>query len=184
MPAAPERLDRGRQYIAGSRPGYSDTLSPYSDSTDEKTLFTLRPTLIFVTIWYVAAALLVVLAAAITGALHRYVSTEVAVIIIFVVAVVAFIFPIYKHILRRREVYTLTNHKLEMRYGLISKIVRNIPLRNIQDVTVTATVAQRLARLGDIVIDSASESGKIRLHEVHHPEKYADMILGVLRQRY
>jgi len=71
-----------------------------------------------------------------------------------------------------------------MRYGLISKTVRNIPLRNIQDVTVTATVAQRLGRLGDILIDSASESGKIRLHEVHHPEKYADMILGVLRQRY
>jgi uncharacterized membrane protein YdbT with pleckstrin-like domain len=131
-----------------------------------------------------AAALVVVVTAAVMGALHRYVSTEAAVIVILVIAAMAFILPIYKHIQRRREVYTLTNHKLEMRYGLISKTVRNIPLRNIQDVTVTATVAQRLGRLGDILIDSASESGKIRLHEVHHPEKYADMILGVLRQRY
>jgi len=184
MPAAQDRLDRGRQYTAGSRPGYSDALSHDSDPGDEKTLFTLRPTLIFVTIWYMAAALAVILTAAITGALHRYISTEAAVIVILVIAGLAFILPVYKHVQRRREVYTLTNHKLEMRYGLISKTVRNIPLRNIQDVTVTATVAQRLGRLGDILIDSASESGKIRLHEVHHPEKYADMILGVLRQRY
>src|SRR5215471_2059866 len=184
MAAPPDRRDRERQYVAGSRPGYSDTLSAYSEPADEQTLFTLRPTLIFVTIWYLAAAFLVVLTAAIMGTLHQYISTEAAVIVILAVAALAFILPVYKHIQRRREVYTLTNHKLEMRYGLISKTVRNIPLRNIQDVTVTASVAQRLGRLGDIVIDSASESGKIRLHEVHHPEKYADMILGVLRRRY
>jgi uncharacterized membrane protein YdbT with pleckstrin-like domain len=184
MPAAPDRLDRGRQYAAAAQQGYSDRLSTYSDATNEQTIFTLRPTLIFVAIWYMAAAFVVVVTAAIMGALHRYVSTEAAVIVILVVAAAVFITPIYKHILRRREVYTLTNHKLEMRYGLISKTVRNIPLRNIQDVTVTATVAQRLLRLGRIVIDSASESGKIMLHDVHHPEKYADMILGVLRQRY
>src|SRR5262249_39578897 len=181
---AQDRFDRGRQYAPGVRPGYSDTLAQYPDAADEKVIFTLRPTLIFVAIWYMAAALVVVATAAIMGALHQYISTQAAVIVIFAVAALAFSIPIYKHILRRREVYTLTNHKLEMRYGLISKIVRNIPLRNIQDVTVTATVAQRLLRLGKIVIDSASESGKIMLHDVHHPEKYADMILGVLRQRY
>src|SRR5262249_33485283 len=134
---APDRLDRGRQYAPGVRSGYSDTLAQYSDATDEKIVFTLRPTLIFVAIWYMAAALVVVVMAAVMGALHQYISTGAAVIVILVVAVLVFSIPIYKHILRRREVYTLTNHKLEMRYGLISKIVRNIPLRNIQDVTVT-----------------------------------------------
>ena len=182
--SVPDRIDRGRQYSPGVRPGFGDALAQYSDPADEKVIFTLRPTLIFVAIWYIAAALIVVATAAIMGALHQYISAQAAVIVILVIAVFAFSIPIYKHILRRREVYTLTNHKLEMRYGLISKIVRNIPLRNIQDVTVTATVAQRLLRLGKIVIDSASESGKIMLHDVHHPEKYADMILGVLRQRY
>ena len=96
---------------------------------------------------------------------------------------IAFINPVYKHILRRREVYTLTNHKLEMRFGLFSKIVRNIPLRNIQDVTVTASVWQRLLKLGDIEIDSASETGKIILEDIHHPDRYANMILGELRRR-
>jgi uncharacterized membrane protein YdbT with pleckstrin-like domain len=96
---------------------------------------------------------------------------------------VVFSNPVYNHILRRREVYTLTNHKLEMRYGIIAKIVRNIPLRNIQDVTVTASVWQRFLNLGDIEIDSASETGKIVLDDIHHPERYANQILAELRRR-
>jgi membrane protein YdbS with pleckstrin-like domain len=185
MPGAPERLERGGNQITPASLAAHREISPLtSDAIDEKAIFTLRPTLIFIAIWYMAAAFVVVVVAAIMGALHNAIPTQAAVIVILVVAAIAFSIPLYKHILRRRAVYTLTNHKLEMRYGLISKTVRNIPLRNIQDVTVTASAAQRLLRLGDIVIDSASESGKIRLHDVHHPEKYADMILGVLRQRY
>jgi uncharacterized membrane protein YdbT with pleckstrin-like domain len=185
MPAGRDRIELGGSpYAPGAQATYRDVLQPNLDSTNEKVIFTLRPTLIFTAIWYMAAAFIVVVTAAVMGMLHKFIGSGPAIVVILVVAAVAFSIPIYKHILRRREVYTLTNHKLEMRYGLISKIVRNIPLRNIQDVTVTATVAQRLMRLGDIVIDSASESGKIRLSEVHHPEKYADMILGVLRQRY
>src|SRR5262249_44395663 len=142
MPPTPERFDRARQYSPEPRPAYSAAPSSYSDEVGEKIIFTLRPTLIFVAIWYMAAAFVVVATAAVMGALHQYVSTQVAVLVIAIVAAVVFTVPIYKHILRRREVYTLTNHKLEMRYGLVSKIVRNIPLWNIQDVTVTATVAQ------------------------------------------
>jgi uncharacterized membrane protein YdbT with pleckstrin-like domain len=107
----------------------------------------------------------------------------VAFLVILGIGFVAFAFPVYRHILRLREVYTLTDHKLEMRYGLIAKIVRNIPLRNIQDVTVTASVWQRFLNLGDIEIDSASESGKIVLDDIHHPERYADKILSELRRR-
>jgi len=186
MRGGPDQVGRGpAQYAAGPPAAYRDAVPQYSDAVNEKVLFTLRPTLLFVAIWYMAAAFVVVVVAAVLGVLNQHgVSGQAAIIVILVVAAIAFIVPIYKHILRRRQVYTLTNHKLEMRFGLISKIVRNIPLRNIQDVTVTATVSQRLLSLGDIVIDSASESGKIKLHDVHHPEKYADMILGVLRQRY
>jgi hypothetical protein len=62
-----------------------------------------------------------------------------------------------------------------------SKIVRNIPLRNIQDVTVTASMWQRLIKIGDIEIESASEQGKIVLDDIHHPDRYANIILGFLR---
>lgn len=153
---------------------------------DEHEIFTVRPTMIFVLVRYIVAALVVLATAALMGILHgsfQNVSGWIPFLVILGVGLLAFSNPIYKHILRRREVYTLTNHKLEMRYGIIAKIVRNIPLRNIQDVTVTASVWQRLLNLGDIEIDSASEAGKIILDDIHHPERYANNILAELRRR-
>lgn len=151
---------------------------------EERVIFRLRPTLIFVAIWYLIAAAVVVITAAAAGLLasRGALDDKQALLLILIVALVAFSIPLYKHILRHREVYTLTNHKLEMRYGLIAKTIRNIPLRNIQDVTVTSSVWERLINIGDIVIDSASESGKIRLSNIHRPERYADMILDELRR--
>lgn len=153
---------------------------------DENVVFTLRPTLIFVLVRYIVAALIVIATAALMGILHSSypnVSGWIPFAVILGVAIIAFANPVYHHILRKREVYTLTNHKLEMRYGIIAKVVRNIPLRNIQDVTVTASFWQRLLKLGDIEIDSASETGKIILDDIHNPERYADMILAELRRR-
>jgi uncharacterized membrane protein YdbT with pleckstrin-like domain len=150
----------------------------------ERIIFRLRPTLIFVAIWYLMAAAVLLVAAAVAGMLKSQgaLNGNQALLLILIVALVAFSVPAYKHILWHREVYTLTNHKLEMRYGLIAKTIRNIPLRNIQDVTVTSSIWERLINIGDIVIDSASESGKIRLSNIHRPERYADMILEELRR--
>jgi uncharacterized membrane protein YdbT with pleckstrin-like domain len=68
-----------------------------------------------------------------------------------------------------------------MRYGIIAKTVRNIPVGHIQDVTVTSAVWQRLLNLGDIEILSASETGKIVLDDIHNPSRYAKIILSEMR---
>ncbi|HEY9230725.1 MAG TPA: PH domain-containing protein, partial [Blastocatellia bacterium] len=111
-----------------------DDLAP-----NESVIFVLRPTLIFVMVRYIVAILILLATAALMGLMHSakpdWFTGGVSFVIIFVVGIVAFAPPVYKHLLRRREVYTLTNHKLEMRYGLLSKTVRNIPLSKIQDVT-------------------------------------------------
>lgn len=173
----------GSQTLSASGP--SDGPVAVASYADEQEIFTLRPTMIFVLIRYIVAALIVIATAALMGVLSNRsgVSPQVALLVILGVALLVFSNPVYKHILRKREVYSLTNHKLEMRYGIIAKIVRNIPLRNIQDVTVTASVWQRFLNLGDIEIDSASEAGKIVLDDIHHPERYANQILGELRRR-
>jgi membrane protein YdbS with pleckstrin-like domain len=159
--------------------------SPVAEMDDEQEIFKLRPTMIFVLVRYGVASLIVVAMAALMGwlRLKAYVTDQVALIVLLVTGLIAFAMPVYQHFLRRREVYTLTNHKLEMRYGLIAKQLRNIPLAKIQDVTVTSSVWQRFLRLGDIIIDSASETGKIHLDDIHNPERYADMILAALRRR-
>lgn len=158
-------------------------VAPYAD---EHAVFTLRPTLIFVLIRYIVAALIVIATAALMGILHssfQNVSGWVPFLVILGVAIIAFSTPIYNHILRSRQIYTLTSHKLEMRSGIIAKIVRNIPLDKLQDVTVTASFWQRLFKLGDLEIDSASETGKIIWHDIHNPDRYASMILAELRRR-
>jgi membrane protein YdbS with pleckstrin-like domain len=183
--AAEAKVDRAAPKVAPSVPKEAHDerqLAPH-----EEVIFVLRPTLIFVFVRYVVAALLVIATAALMGLLHgalpETITGFVAFLLTLIIGLILFAFPIYRHILRRREVYTLTNHKLEMRYGLLAKIVRNIPLRNIQDVTVTASAWQRLINIGDLEIDSASEVGKIVLDDIHHPERYANIILEELRRR-
>jgi len=173
----------GSQTLSANGP--SDGPVAVASYADEQEIFTLRPTMIFVLIRYIVAALITIASAALMGILSSRsgVSPQISFFVILGVALLAFSNPVYKHILRKREVYSLTNHKLEMRYGIIAKIVRNIPLRNIQDVTVTASVWQRFLNLGDIEIDSASEAGKIILDDIHHPERYANQILAELRRR-
>ncbi len=173
----------GSQTLSANGP--SDGPPAVASYADEQEIFTLRPTMIFVLVRYIVAALITIAAAALMGILSSRsgVSPQISFFVILGVALLAFSNPVYKHILRKREVYSLTNHKLEMRYGIIAKIVRNIPLRNIQDVTVTASVWQRFLNLGDIEIDSASEAGKIILDDIHHPERYANQILAELRRR-
>jgi membrane protein YdbS with pleckstrin-like domain len=148
--------------------------------TEEKTIFTVRPTLLFVELGYVLAALgglLLIALLAWQPWLHVpfYVSLPLALSLLLI--------PAYKHLLRNSVRYTLTDSKIEIDQGLISRATRNIPLRNIQDVTVTTTIAQRLLRFGNVVIDNASEAGGTTvLRSIPDPRRHADLILRELRR--
>ncbi len=66
---------------------------------------------------------------------------------------------------------------------MIARTTRNILLTKIQDVTVTASIPQRLLGFGDVVIDNASEvGGTTVLHNINNPRHYADLILRELRR--
>jgi uncharacterized membrane protein YdbT with pleckstrin-like domain len=66
---------------------------------------------------------------------------------------------------------------------LIARTTRNILLTKIQDVTVSASILQRLLGFGDVVIDNASEvGGTTVLHNINSPRHYADLILRELRR--
>jgi uncharacterized membrane protein YdbT with pleckstrin-like domain len=79
--------------------------------------------------------------------------------------------------------YTLTGSTIEVDRGLVSRTTQNIPLGRVQDVTVSATVFQRLLGYGDISIDNASEAGgKVVLDNIDSPRKYAELILKQMQQ--
>ena len=147
---------------------------------EEQTIFTVRPTLLFVKIGYLLAALAGLLLVALLAWLPWftvpfYVSIPLALALLLV--------PAYKHLMRNSVQYKLTDSKIEIDRGFVSRTTRNIPLRNIQDVSVTTTIPQRLLRFGNVVIDNASESGgNTVLRNIPDPRRHADQILRELRR--
>ncbi len=156
----------------------SGMMTPAADSNDlEHVIFTVRPTLIFVKVGYVAAAFgavaLVVLLAMISVSI--YISLPLALALLLI--------PAYYHLRRNTVRYTVTDSKLEIDTGLIARTTRNIPLSKIQDVTVRASIPQRLLGFGDIIVDNASEvGGTIVMENINNPRHYADLLLRELRQ--
>jgi membrane protein YdbS with pleckstrin-like domain len=153
---------------------------PEALAGEEQVVFTVRPTLIFVKLGYALAALgglalIALLAWQPWVRVPFYVSLPLALALLLL--------PAYKHLKRNTVSYTLTDSKIEIDQGLVSRTTRNIPLRNIQDVTVRATVFQRLLRFGDLVVDNASEAGgNTVLHNIPDPRRHADLLLRELRR--
>lgn len=143
----------------------------------EQTIFSVRPTLIFIKLGYLLAVLggvaLVVLLALIQ--VSPFISVPLGLALLLI--------PAYFHLKRNMIRYTLTDAKLEIDTGLIARITRNIPLSKIQDVTVSASIPQRLMGFGDLIVDNASEmGGTIVLHNINKPRHYADLLLRELRR--
>ena len=145
------------------------------DPQDEKEIFSTSPTLLFVKALYVLAALCAVLLVGLTSAfLYQYVS----VIISIVIGLSLFLVPAYYHFRQKLVRYRLTETKLEIDTGLIARSTRNIPIRRIQDVTVSSSMFQRLLGFGNVEIDNASEEGgKVAMQNIDSPRSYADMLL-------
>jgi len=153
-------------------------MSTSNDGGDfEHTVFTLRPTLLFVKIGYglavLGAILLTILLASVDAPYWVSVLVGLALLLI----------PAYYHVKRNMVRYTVTDSKMEIDTGLIARTTRNIPLSKIQDVTVSASIPQRLLGFGDIIVDNASEvGGNLVLKNVNNPRHYADLLLRELRR--
>lgn len=155
---------------------------PANDDDDddlEQIIFTVRPTLIFIKLGY---ALAVVGAIALVFLLALI---PVSWYISLLLGLSLLVIPAYYHIKRNLVRYTLTDSKIEIDTGLIARTTRNIPLAKIQDVTVSASIPQRLLGFGDLLIDNASElGGTTVLHNISKPRHYADLLLRELRRRH
>jgi membrane protein YdbS with pleckstrin-like domain len=173
-PAAPVRVEPIPQAVAPRR----DTALAREEDDVERVIFTARPTLLFVKLGYALAAL----AALVTVALLSFVSVvPVWVSVPFGLALL--LIPAYYHVRRQMVRYTLTDSKIEIDEGFISQTTRNIPLRNIQDVTVKTSVHQRLLGFGDVVVDNANElGGPTVLDDIPDPRRHMDMILREMRR--
>lgn len=147
-------------------------------SDDSSRIFAINPTLKFVALGYVLA---VVAAFALVVILTAFVPGFVPLIGV-VIGLLLLLVPVYYHVQAKLIRYVLTDTTIEIDRGLISRTTQHIPLRRVQDVTVTASLFQRMLGYGDITIDNASEDGgKVVLDNIDAPKKYADQILRQMR---
>lgn len=150
---------------------------------EEKHIFSIRPTLIFVKIGYVAAAVSgLILAAllAVLGAFSANLLLSSGVVVLLGLSLL--LVPAYYHLKQKMVRYTLTDSKVEIDEGLMNKTTRNVPLRIIQDVTVSANFMQRMLGFGNVEIENANESdAKIILRNINSPKEYAKTLLKQMR---
>src|SRR5437660_3994575 len=162
-----------------ARPQFS-VPARHDDDDIESVIFTVRPTMLFIKIGY-AAAIVGAILLTVLLAMVRFV--EIPWYYSLPVALGLLLIPAYYYLKRNMVRYTLTDAKIEIDYGLIARTTRNIPLAKIQDVTVSASILQRILGFGNVVVDNASElGGTTVLHNINNPRHYADLILRQLRQ--
>jgi uncharacterized membrane protein YdbT with pleckstrin-like domain len=78
----------------------------------------------------------------------------------------------------RTTTYELTNHRLRLREGILSRSGRDFPLIRISDVSFSHGLIDRMLGCGRLVVESAGEHGELVLTEIPRVEK----VQGVLFQ--
>jgi membrane protein YdbS with pleckstrin-like domain len=155
----------------------SRALEMSADRDLEHTVFTVRPTMIFIKAGYALAVIAGITLVFLLASLGVPASISIA------LALALLLIPGYYHMRRNMIRYTVTDATLQIDTGLIARTTKNIPLSKIQDVTVSASIPQRMMGFGDIIIDNASEiGGSIVMHNISSPRHYADLLLRELRR--
>jgi len=154
-----------------------------SDNDDEQDIFSIRPTLLFVKAGYVLAVIGAFLLVAIIASLGLFISSPISAWIVVLIGLSLLLIPAYYHLQQKMVRYTLTDSKVEIDEGLISKTTRNVPLRIIQDVTVSANFYQRMLGFGNVEIENANESDNlIVLRNINSPKQHASELLEQMRR--
>lgn len=156
---------------------------PAIDDDEEREIFSIRPTLMFVKLGYVMAVIGAFLLVALLAAFGLLTQINISSLLVVLFGLSLLLIPAYFHLKNKTVKYTLTDSKVEINKGLISHTTRNLPLRSIQDVVIKATVSQRLLGFGDIIIENATEEDEeIVLKNINSPKKYADILLKQMRR--
>lgn len=152
------------------------------NNEDEKEIFMVRPTLMFVKIGYVGAIISAFLLVVILYYFGKAIGTDIPWWFSVLGGLLLLLIPAFYHLKNNIVRYRLTDSKIEISDGIISTHTRNVPLRTIQDVSVSTTVSQRMLGFGNLIIENANENdGKIVLKNIRQPKRYADILLKQMR---
>lgn len=126
---------------------------PVATSGAERVILNLRPGGAFVLLWAARGLASSVVAALVVGFFH---SPGRGVMVGVLLAAVSLMCAAIVALCRR---YTLTDRRASLREGVFSRVCVDLPLANVQHVTVTRSLGERLLGAGTIAIASAGTDG-------------------------
>ena len=150
---------------------------------EEEQIFSISPTLMFVKLGYILAILGGFALVLLLNLLGNMIGVLIPYWLSIPAGLALLLIPAYFHLKQKMLRYTLTDSKFELDHGLMSKTTRNVPLRIIQDVTVSANFMQRLLGFGDVIIENANENDDmIVLKNINSPKEHAEILLKQMRR--
>ena len=86
--------------------------------------------------------------------------------------------PLRMQMKRRLVTLRLQGDHLTLETGFFSRTRRTFDMAKVQDVTVRQSFGQRLFGVGDLMLETAGESGRIAILNVDSPRDIADAIIA------
>ena len=123
----------------------------------------LMPFLLLVLVVVVAAVLVVVIS-------HNTLQADERIAVGVIALIVAVIWTGIPFLRWRTTTYELTNRRLRLRRGIVSRTGRDFPLIRISDVSFSHGPIDRLLRCGKLIVESAGEHGQLVLNEIPQVE--------------
>src|SRR3954451_18587318 len=109
--------------------------------------------------FYIKGLLLSVLAGVITGIVTRIASSSVSVPWIIAVMLIAFVLVLFAGLVRRiATTYTITNRRLTIDRGLLSRDLHETRLERVQNVNSRQSMLERMLGVGTVDFDTAGSA--------------------------
>jgi uncharacterized membrane protein YdbT with pleckstrin-like domain len=107
--------------------------------------------------FYIKGLLVVVVAGAIAAAVTRIAQDEIKTTTVAVVAVAALVIMLIAgYVMRVFTTYTITNHRLHIRRGIVARHEQQTQITRVQNVNTNQSVLERLLQVGTVDFDTAA----------------------------
>src|SRR5580692_4332120 len=97
---------------------------------------------------------------------------------LYLVPLIVLLPPLNMHLRRRTVTLRFHDDHLTLEAGFFSRTRRTVDMAKIQDVTVQQSFGQRLMGVGDLMLESAGESGAMGIRNLDRPREIADAIIA------
>ncbi len=125
-----------------------------------------------------------ILAGAAAGVVTSILANDVEVGWVVAVVLVVFLFVLGCGLFRRlRTTYTITNQRLTIDIGLLSRDVHQTRLERVQNVNSRQTMLERMLHIGTVDFDTAGEAGfNFAFYGVSHPHEIVRTVDRAIHQ--